>query len=73
MRTTVIRDVKGGDLPREWATQAGLGPEDKVDVVIRPSRAELVERLVALGRKSGARAEAAGLTDERLAELLRDE
>ncbi len=73
MRTTVISDVKGGDLPREWATKAGLGPNDRVDVVIRPTRAELVDRLVRLSQRIGAKPQNQALTDEKLAELLRDD
>lgn len=73
MRTTVISDVKGGDLPREWATKAGLGPNDRVDVVIRPTRAELVDRLVRLSQRIGAKPQNQALTEEKLAELLRDD
>ena len=73
MRTTVISDVKGGDMPREWATKAGIGPNDRVDVVIRPTRAELVDRLVRLSQRIGAKPQNQALTDEKLAELLRDD
>ena len=72
MRTTVIRDVKGGELPREWASRAGLGPDDKVDVVIRPTRAELVDRLRALADRASAAAKKKGLTPARLARLLKE-
>ena len=79
-RRVLIEDVKGRDLPREWAERAGIGPDDIVRVTIGPSRAELAKELGQVMDRVAARVQAVGLDPERLLkdipdfplELLRD-
>jgi hypothetical protein len=72
VKTIIINKVKGKDLPKEWAERAEVCPEDTVEVTIQPSRDERLRELFAAMDRVGEEAERQGLTDEKLAELLKD-
>lgn len=72
MRTTIIDDIKGSELPRQWAERASVRPDDAVQITIGPSRDEAAKELLSIMDQMGVEADRRGLTDEKLAELLRD-
>ena len=73
MKTTVIDHVKGKELPPAWAEQAGVGPEDEVEITIQSPREARLQQLFEIMDRAGAEAQRKGLTDEKLEELLKDE
>lgn len=73
MKTTVIDNIKGSELPLVWAERAAVRPDDEVQITIGPSRGEAAKELLRIMDQMGEEAERRGLTDEKLAELLRDE
>jgi hypothetical protein len=48
-------------------------PDEEVQITIGPSRGQAVQELIALMDEVGEEAVRRGLTDEKLAELLKDE
>jgi len=67
-----IDEVKGRDLPRDWAERAKVGPEDTVSVTIALSRREAMRRLGPIMDRIAAQAAASGLTPEQLREIVPD-
>ncbi len=45
--------VKGSELPPEWASKAGVRPDERVRVIIGPSRDEIARRLKAAMDRAG--------------------
>jgi hypothetical protein len=64
-----IRNVRGADLPPAWAQQAGILPDQEVDIVIQDRKAA-IQRLEKLMDKMGEEAQRQGLTEKKLQELL---
>ena len=73
MRTTVLDNIKGSELPRQWAERAAVRPDDAVQITIGPSRDEAAKELLRIMDQMGTEADRRGLTDEKLAALLSDE
>jgi len=73
MKTTVIEKITGKELPQEWAEKAGVQPDEEVEITIQPSREQRLRALLEIMDRAGAEAESRGLTDDKLAELLKDE
>ena len=70
---TIIIDLKGYQLPSEWAEKAGVLPDQAVEVTIQPPREKPLKRLFMIMDEASQEAEAEGLTEEKLAELLDDQ
>ena len=64
----VIKNLKVSDIPSIIA-QLGLSPEQEVNLTIEESS----DSLLSIMDKIGAKAQAKGLTEEKLAQLLADE
>jgi len=64
----VIKNLKVSDIPSIIA-RLGLSPEQEVNLTIEESS----DSLLSIMDKIGAKAQAKGLTEEKLAELLADE
>ena len=62
-RSVTIGNLKGRDLPGDWAQRAGLGPDDAVDVVLRPSAARPGAQAMASLTRLGESLRAAGVTE----------
>ena len=73
VKTTTIEQVRGCELPSEWAERAGIDADDFVDVVIRPPREQRLKVLFSLMDQVAEEAERRGLTEEKLEELLKDD
>ncbi len=73
MKTITIEQVRGRDLPPAWAEKAGVGADEVVDVLIRPSREQRLKRLFDLMDRMGEEAKQRGLTEEKLLVLLQDD
>ncbi|MGH2413010.1 MAG: hypothetical protein ACRDEA_04825 [Microcystaceae cyanobacterium] len=64
----IINNVKVEDIPQVIA-ELGLSPEQKVNIIIEQIDNDLLSIMDRLGKK----AQEKGLTEENLAELLKDE
>ena len=64
----VIKSIRVSEIPTLIA-QLGLSPEQEVNLTIE----ETSDSLLSIMDKVGAKAQAKGLTEEKLAELLADE
>jgi hypothetical protein len=73
VKTITIERVCGRELPPEWAKKAGVAPDDRVQVIIGPSREQAAEELMALVDRMGKEAQEKGLGEETLDALLRNE
>ena len=73
MKTTIIDRIRGRDLPREWARQADVGPDELVEVTIQPPRDKRLRELFAIMDRAAKEAKQRGLTEEKLQELLKDD
>lgn len=73
MKTTIIDHIKGLDLPSDWAKRADVDPDEDVQVIIGPSRDAAVKELLKIMDSMAEAAERNGLTEEKLAELLKDD
>ena len=69
---TIVIDLKGYELPSEWAERAGVLPDEPVEVTIQPRREERLRQLFNIMDKASQEAESKGLTEGKLAELLDD-
>ena len=65
--------IKGSELPAELARRAGVSPEQSVWVTISADSPEPKERMRQILNRSRDYARASGLTEEKLAELLKDD
>jgi hypothetical protein len=66
-----IPNVRGRDLPAEWARQAGVLPDQEVDIVIQDRKAAW-RRLKVLMDGMGEEAARKGLTEEKLEKILEE-
>ncbi|MBN1849861.1 MAG: hypothetical protein JW932_14905 [Deltaproteobacteria bacterium] len=68
MPTNVLDNIKGSELPKDWAEKIQAIPNESYTVTIRPQRESksLKQVMSELSRKAQAR----GLTPEKLEELL---
>ena len=64
----VLKNIKVSEIPT-LITQLGLSPEQEVNLTIE----ENSETLLSIMDKVGKKAQAKGLTEDKLAELLADE
>jgi hypothetical protein len=72
MKALLRKTVKASELPVQWREEGQLDPEQRVMVVIEPEDPELavagsLEEIMDIISR---RAEARGLTEEKLAEIL---
>ena len=69
MKPTAIKGIKGRDLPPAWAKMAGVGANDKVEVVIRaPS-----DQFIQIAERMREKAKARGMTKEIFEKLMASE
>ena len=73
VKTITIDRVKGYDLPKAWAMEAEVLPEEEVQITIGPTREEAAKELVRTMDRMGEEARKNGLTGKILTELLRDD
>jgi len=68
MPTNVLDNIKGSELPNDWAEKIQAIPEESYTVTIRPqSESKSLKKVISeLSRKAQAR----GLTPEKLEEIL---
>jgi hypothetical protein len=67
-----IDEVKGRDLPREWAERAHVGPDDVVSVTIGPNRQQLADNLARAMDRIAADLKARGFKAEDIREAIPD-
>ena len=72
-KSTTIEQVRGRELPPEWAERAGIAADELVDVTIQPPRQQRLQALFSLMDRAAEDAEKRGLTEETLADLLKDD
>ncbi len=70
---TLREEVRGKDLPEKWRKKAKISLDEIVEIVIQPPRSEQLKELFATMDEMSDEAEKKGLTEEKLAELLREE
>lgn len=63
----------GEQLPPEWAERAGVAPDEAVQVIIGPCREMAVRMLIAQMEDMSRESQEKGLTEEGLAELVKDD
>jgi hypothetical protein len=68
---TIIQNVRGADLPPDWAQKAGILPDQEVDIVIQDRKVAL-QQLKKQMAQMGEEAKRNGLTEEKLQELLEE-
>ena len=68
MPTNVLNNIKGRELPKDWAEKIKAVPDESYTVTIRPQKESktLKQVMSELSRKAQAR----GLTPEKLEEIL---
>ena len=71
--TPTTMNVKGSELPAELARRAGVSPDQSVWITISIDNPSPKARMHQILRRSRAYAHALGLTEEKLAELLKDD
>lgn len=71
-RTVVVDEVKGRDLPPEWASKAGVGPDDLVSISVGPSGKELAAELKRLMDRISAQIKASGVKPEDIRNVIPD-
>lgn len=72
MKTITIDNIRGDQLPQEWAKQAEISPDEIVAITIGPPRKQQVEKLLELINKIGQDAKKKGLTEQKLSQLLNE-
>ncbi len=70
---TLREEVQGKDLPEKWRKKAKVLPDETVEIIIQPPRDKQMKQLFETMNRVSDKAEKKGLTDEKLAELLREE
>lgn len=73
VKTTTIEQVRGRDLPPEWAQKANVDADELVDITIQSPRQQRLQALFTLMDRAAENAEQQGLTEDKLAELLKDD
>lgn len=66
-------NVKGSELPAELARRAGVSPDQSVWITVSTENPSPKARMRQILRRSRAYAQASGLTEEKLEELLKDD
>lgn len=72
MSRVVVRNTRVRDLPPELIEGLDATPEEVVRITIDAERGRLVDDLIKLADRMGAKAERKGLTDQKLSELLEE-
>ena len=74
MKTLYKKSLKARDLPREWREEGSFAPDEEVTVYIEPADPELARArsLLEVMNIIGRRAQARGLTEEKLQEILNE-
>ena len=75
MNTSFKKTITARELPPSWQQEGRFAPDDRVTVWVEPEDAELAtaSSLSALMDTIGRRAEARGLTPEKLKTILHEE
>ena len=73
VKTITIDKVKGWELPKAWADEAEVLPEEEVQITIGPTRGEAAKELVRIMDRMGEEARRNGLTEKKLTKLLQDD
>jgi len=68
----IIDEVKGRDLPRDWAERANLGPDDVVSVTIGADRRQLSANLMRAMDRIAAELKARGFKPDDIREAIPD-
>lgn len=68
MPTNVFENIKGSELPKSWAEKINALPEESYTVTIRPQKES--KSLKQVMSELSRRAQARGLTPEKLEEIL---
>ena len=72
VKTITIDKVKGRELPRAWAEEAQVAPDETVEVTIQLPREKRLKELFSVMNQAGEEAKKGGLTDDILATLLKN-
>lgn len=72
VKTITIDKVKGRELPRAWAEEADVAPDETVEVTIQLPREKRLKDLFFVMNQAGEEAKKRGLTDDILATLLKN-
>ena len=70
---TLREEVKGKEIPEKWRKKAEISADEIVEIIIQPPRNEQIKKLFETMDRINDEAEKKGLTEEKLAELLREE
>jgi hypothetical protein len=70
VKTITIDRVKGRELPKAWAKDADVAPDETVEITIQPPRDERLKELFSIMDQAGEEAKKGGLTDDILATIL---
>ena len=71
--TPAVFHVKGSELPPTLAQRAGVSPDQSVWITVSTEDPSPKVRMRKILQRSRAHAQKAGLTEEKLAELLKDD
>ena len=71
--TPVKLNIKGVDMPANWAQQAGVGEDEQVEIIIRPDRKAAAKRMLESARRMRRQAKQKGLTQEKLNAIVNDD
>lgn len=72
VKTIILDKVKGRELPKTWAEEAQVAPDETVEITIQPPREKRLKELLSIMNRAGEEAEKRGLTDDILATLLKN-
>ena len=74
MKASYKKTLRARELPASWREEGRFAPEEQVTLYIEPADRELAEAasLVELMNIIGRRAQARGLTEEKLQEILNE-
>lgn len=70
MKTLILENISGDQLPEEWKRQADVQPGEQVEITIAPPRSERVQALLESIDDIGRQAAERGLTEAELTQLL---
>ena len=71
--TPVKLNIKGVDMPANWAQQAGVGEDEQVEIIIRLDRKAAAKRMLESARRMRRQAKQTGLTQEKLNAIVNDD
>jgi hypothetical protein len=69
----IREDIDGSELPEYIRQKAHIAPGEIVTITIQPKAEDSLADMLSVLERSGAEAQARGLTDDTLADLLKDE